>query len=49
MECVHTVKDGQLKESKKKQKGTIRTRRVSNDGGCSIKDERALRGTTVGA
>lgn len=44
MECVHTVKDDQLKESKEKQKGTRRTRRVSNDGGCSVKGERALRG-----
>lgn len=39
MTCVHTVKDDQLKQSEEKQKGTLRTRRVSNDGGCSIKDE----------
>lgn len=31
MKCVHTVKDDQLKQSKEKQKGTVRTRRVSNE------------------
>lgn len=48
MECVHTGKDDQLKQSKEKQKGTVRTRRVSNGGGCSVKGERAQK-LTVGA
>lgn len=37
----YTVKDDQLKQSKEKQKGTVKTRRVSNDGRCSVKDEMA--------